>query len=116
MPRDVLLNAPPSGLREENNLLALTAGGAIKRVLTASASLNFPSIAANLAADLTIAVPGAKAGDAVMVGAPAALEGALTVIGFVSAADVVTVRAGNNSIGAVDAAAATYNVVVLGLS
>lgn len=98
---------------EEANFRALSGDGAMKALLTATASLNFPSIGANLAADLTIPVTDAKVGDAVMVGAPAALESAITVMGFVSAAGVVTVRAANNSAGAVDPAAATYRVVVL---
>lgn len=100
----------------QENILALADEGNIKRVLTGSASLNFGSIAANLVASLTITVNGAKVGDAVIVGAPSGLDSELTVMGFVSAANTVTVRAANNSAGAVDPDAATYNVVVIGLS
>lgn len=77
---------------------------------SATAALDFPSIAAAASADLTIALPGAAVGDAVSLGLPAAPAAGLIFNGFVSAADVVTVRATNITAGAVDAASATYRV------
>lgn len=82
-------------------------------VLSAAANLDFPSIAANAKADMTIAVPGAAIGDAVFLGLPATPAAGLVFNGFVSAADIVTVRASNTSSGAVDAAIAAYRVVVV---
>lgn len=81
--------------------------------LVGSATLDFGSIAAGLSADLTITVTGAEVGDCVVPSAPAALNAGLTVFAFVSAANTVTVRLVNNTAGAVDAASATFNVVVL---
>jgi len=86
---------------------------ALDAALTATASLDFGSIGAGLSADLTIAVTGAAAGDAVVLGAPAALEAGLVAFAWVSAADTVSVRLVNNTAGAVDAAAGTYRVTVL---
>jgi hypothetical protein len=60
-----------------------------------SASLDFPSVAAGAAAALTINAPGARAGDPVIVGAPAALPAGVIPVGFVSANDVVTIRIEN---------------------
>ncbi|SOD42323.1 hypothetical protein [Nitrosovibrio sp. Nv4] len=80
--------------------------------LTATAALDFASIAAAASADLTIAVAGAAVGDAVSLGLPAAPTAGLIFQTFVSAAGIVTVRATNITAGAVDAASATYRVTV----
>jgi hypothetical protein len=79
----------------------------------ASAALDFPSIAAAGAANLTIAVPGAKVGQAVLLGPPATFPTGLTAIGFVSAAGVVTVRLQNITAAAIDPPSATWGVVVV---
>lgn len=81
--------------------------------LTGLASLDFPSIAANGNADLTIPVAGARVGDSVALGLPAAPTAGLVFDAFVSAADTVTVRANNPTAGAVDAAAANYRVTIV---
>lgn len=80
--------------------------------LSASAALDFAAINAAASADLTIAVAGAAVGDSVELGLPAAPAAGLIFQGFVSAPDVVTVRATNISAGAVDAVAATYRATV----
>lgn len=77
---------------------------------SATAALDFPSIAAAASADLTIALPGAVVGNAVYLGLPAAPTAGLVFQSFVSAPDVVTVRATNITAGAVDAVSATYRV------
>lgn len=80
--------------------------------LTATAALDFAAIAAAASADLTIAVAGAAVGDSVELGLPAAPAAGLIFQGFVSAADVVTVRASNITAVGVDAASATYRATV----
>lgn len=85
-----------------------TAGG----VLNGSATLNFPSIAANTTADLTITVTGAATDDIAVSSAPAALTSGLTHCAFVSAANTVTVRLANSTVGAIDPASATFKVRV----
>jgi len=93
---------------------SLNLGGAtLLDVLTATAVLDFGSIAAGASADLTIAVTGAAVGDAVFVGLPAAPAANMAFNGFVSAADTVTIRAYNNNlVAATDPDSATYRVVV----
>jgi hypothetical protein len=96
-------------------------GDAIAGILTATAALNFGSIAASESADLTIALVGAAAGDVVMLGLPAGSisggTGACDNVAFtawVSAADTVTVRASNNdATDAADLASGTYRVTIL---
>jgi hypothetical protein len=88
-------------------------GATVSKILTASASLNFPSISAVSQADLTITVTGAAVGDEVMMALPAAPTAGLVFNAFVSAADTVTIRASNITASPVDAAAATYGVIVV---
>lgn len=104
--------APFIDLQSERNTRAMTANGLIRGVMAATATLDFGSIAANLAADLTVTVNGARANDLCMVAPPAAPDAEISFTAFVSANDTVTVRAANNSAGAVNPASATYRVVV----
>ena len=97
----------------QNGFIAGTGSATITKVLTASASLNFPSISAASQADLTITVAGAATGDEVIMALPAAPAAGLVFNAFVSAANTVTVRASNISGSPVDAAAATYGVIVI---
>jgi len=78
----------------------------------ATAVLDFGSINAGLAADLTIALSGAVVGDLV-IAAPPVLAAGLSYAAFVSAANVVTVRLCNNTAGAVDAASASWSVAAI---
>jgi len=93
----------------------LTDGGTTtlhKHTISASATLDFPSVASNGIASLTITVTGATAGNPVILGPPAAIEAGLTWSGYVSAANTVTVRVHNNTGGAVDPASAIWTVAV----
>lgn len=96
--------------------LKARAAAAIRTVTTAiptvSATLTFPSIAAGDSADLTVAVTGAVAGDVVQLGPPAALQAKLMAFGYVTAADVVTVRVANQSAGALTPVSGGWKVLV----
>ncbi len=89
---------------------ALGIGGGTLMIghLSATASLNFPSIAANTTAELTITVTGAASGDNVYVAPTGAPEAGLVWSAYVSAANTVTVRMANVTTGAIDPAARTY--------
>lgn len=80
---------------------------------SATASLNFGSVGAGVALDLTIALPGAVVGDLVIAAAPSALAAGFGYNAFVSATDVVTVRLINNTAGAIDPAAQSWTVAVI---
>jgi len=82
------------------------------RIITASAALDFPSMATLASADLTIAVAGAAVNDSVMIGLPAAPTSGIVFSAFVSATGTVTVRAFNTTAGTIDPASATYKVKV----
>jgi hypothetical protein len=91
-----------------------TVGAVLTKILTASASLNFPSISAVSQADLTITVTGAAVGDEVAMALPAAPAAGIVFNAFVSATNTVTIRATNVTASPVDPAAATYSVLVFG--
>lgn len=102
----------PSGIVVGVDADGVWVAGAERNHLTATAALDFASIAAAASADLTITVAGAAVNDSVSLGLPAAPTGGLIFQAFVSAANTVTVRATNITAGAVDAASATYRATV----
>jgi hypothetical protein len=88
-------------------------GTAISRYISATAALDFASIAANSIGTLTVTATGAAAGDSVHLGPPAAIEAGLMWSAFVSAADTVTIRLHNTTGSAIDPASATWRVSVI---
>jgi len=80
-----------------------------KVALDFSGALDFGSIAAQTCLDLTIAaITGAATGNAVAPVWPSTLEANLSGTMFVSAADTVTVRLCNPTVGAIDPASQTF--------
>ncbi len=100
-------------VRSLNGFIASPSSTTITKVLSATASLDFASISAASQASLTITVTGAAVGDEVIMALPAAPAAGLVFNAFVSATDTVTIRASNISGSPVDAAAATYGVIVI---
>ena len=80
--------------------------------LTGSATYDAPSIAAGASATTTVTVTGAALGDYVSNVSLAASSGGLTVTGYVSAANTVTVVLANLTGAAVDLASTTLSVEV----
>ena len=81
--------------------------------LTATASLDFASIAANTTADMTMTVTGAAIGDVVVVGPSVAFDAGLVATGFCASADTVTVRVANVTIAAIDPTSRTVRATVI---
>jgi len=85
----------------------------IPRVLTGSATLDFPNTPAGTSSDLTITVVGAAESDPVDLGVPAAVVLADSVFfAWISAADTVSVRFDNTSGGAKNPASGLFKVIV----
>jgi len=82
-------------------------------MLTATATLDFPSIAAQTCEGMDITVTGAAVGKGVIVGAPAGIEAGLTWSGRVSATDTVRIRLCNISASPIDPASASWTVWVV---
>lgn len=84
---------------------------------TATASLDFPSLAAvgttGASQKLTITVTGAAVGNAVLLGPPSDLDVGLNATGFVSATNTVTVQVDNVATAAVNPSAAPWRATVL---
>jgi hypothetical protein len=93
--------------------LRVGGGTVVQTILSATATLNFPSISSNDTHTLTITVTGAVAGDSVFLGVPATLEAGLIFCASVTAADTVTVQMHNSSGGSVDPASGTFRATVI---
>lgn len=91
----------------------IVGGTSVARILTATAALDFPSIAASAAAELPITVTGAALNDGVILGLPPTVVG-IIYQAFVSTANTVTVRATNITAAAIDPGSQTFRVVVVG--
>ncbi len=104
----------PVAMRVEGSF-RIGGGTAVANILSATATLDFPSIAANSFADLTITVTGAVSGDTVIANPIAG--SAITDVSYdawVSAANTVTIRATNNSsTTARDPASGTFRATVI---
>ncbi|MBL0057908.1 MAG: hypothetical protein IPP35_02030 [Elusimicrobia bacterium] len=88
-------------------------GTPVTAYLSATQSLDFPSMAKNTTAELTLTVTGAAVGDTVALGPPGTLPADLMAMAYVSAGNTVTVRLANIGGGSIDPAAATYRVSVI---
>lgn len=78
-----------------------------KREIIATANLDFGSIAANTDLELTATVTHVKLGQVAAVSAPS-LNSGLVASAYVSAADTVTIRVSNVTVGALDPAAQDF--------
>lgn len=103
----------PSGDAAIETTRAMAAELLLYSKLKASATLTFTSIAAGTTQSQTVACTGAVVGNAVAVGAPAAIATGFVWSGYVSATDVVTVRVANVTSGALTPAALVWNVSVV---
>lgn len=83
------------------------------RDLTNTATLDFPSIAANSSQSLTITVTGAVTGDVVALAPPAAIAAGLIWGGYVSAANTVTIRLANLTASAIDPVSQSWTARIL---
>jgi hypothetical protein len=87
-------------------------GRTLSNVVTASATYNPPSLADGVGTTTTVTVPGVQLGDYVLgVAFSLDLQG-ITVTGYVSAANTVSVRFQNESAGTLDLASGTLSVAV----
>jgi hypothetical protein len=90
-----------------------TSGTVFTKIVSGTATLNFPNISSNSTEELTMTVTGAIVGNSVHIGAPSTIETGLGWSGYVSATNTVTIRVHNSSGGAVDPASATWRATVM---
>ena len=85
----------------------------LAKTLTATATLDFSSTAAQSGSNLSITVAGVSDGDAVSLGIPnAAVNDNSSFSAWVSGTNTVTVRFNNYSSAAIDPASGTFRVTV----
>lgn len=105
------------GYRDVNfkNGSLLTNGVAVAGILSATATLDFPLVAATGGtSDLTVTVAGAAIGDVCYAAPAATLETGLCIAAvFVSAANTVTIRLANVTAAAIDPASKSWKVKVI---
>ena len=88
--------------------LAVGAGTVIKKVASATASVDFPSISAASTGSATFTLTGAATGDTVFLNPPALTNGLVFAGAAVTATDTVTVYAVNATASPINEAAATF--------
>ena len=95
--------------------LNVGAGATVQQWLSATATLDYASIAAGAYEDKTITVTGAALGNAVSVGIPnGSMTADLVIFGWVSAADTVTIRVANiSTTTARDPASGTWRATII---
>lgn len=93
--------------------IAIGGGTPISKILSATATLDFPSISTNTSSDLTITVTGATTGSSVELGLTSSPTAGIVFMGFVSAADTVTVRAFNVTGSSINPASQSFRATVL---
>lgn len=99
--------------------LQVGGGVVVKRILFGSATLNFGVLGFTFAQQRTISVPGAKPGDAVVIGfnmtqAVGLAEQTVYYTAWVSANDTVTVQAAVGTTGGVTVSSKVYSATVFG--
>ncbi len=95
--------------------ITINGGAECKKMLMATAALDFPSVAAGASQALTVTVTGAAANDVVSLGLPTnGFNIGLMIKGYVSAADTVTVLAQNYTAAPIDPGNLSIRVLVQG--
>lgn len=90
-------------------------GSPVTRTLSATATLDFPSISAAGTEVLTVSCPGALVNDCVVIGLPATVNAGVVFDARVSSGGTITLRASNITAAPIDPASATYKFVVFQL-
>lgn len=81
--------------------------------LTATATLDFPSTAANACSELTLTLTGAGTGDSVVAGWPSDFDAGLSGTMYVSATNTVTARICKITSGSVDPSSKSYRATIV---
>ncbi|MFT3703170.1 MAG: hypothetical protein QM802_12405 [Agriterribacter sp.] len=112
------MTTPEAGAVEFDGTNYFATSGTVRytlaKTLTATATLDFASTAALNSRDLTVTVTGAAVGDVVAIGvAPALMLANSCYSGYVSAANTITVRFNNYSVGALNPGSGSFRVTVI---
>jgi len=100
-------------LSKSNDISGVQKGLILGTLIAATnQTVTFPLIATNVTNDQTVTVSGASLNDFVLLGPPNLAAG-LEVLGFVSAANTVTIRMGNATAGSITPGALIFNILVI---
>ena len=107
------LAAPEGAIDTLTVTTGLVMGATLQKVLTATVSVAIGTLAAGASADVTMAVPGAVAGDVAIVNPQVSMPGGLRLRAWVSAADTVTISVLNGSTASITGASYSLKAVLL---
>lgn len=110
------LSASGNEAFRDSNLRAMTADGVIKGFIYAERTLNFTSLGDAAGSTQTVEVRGVERGDMVIgISYQLTIQG-VTITGYVSAENEVSIRAQNESGGTVDLIADKFRILVLDIT
>lgn len=105
--------APTGAIDALTVATGLTLGAVLSKILTATASVAFGTLAAGASADVTMTVTGAVVGDVAVVNPQVDLPDGLCLRPYVSAANTVTINVTNASTGSIAGASYSLKAVLL---
>lgn len=91
----------------------LVMGATLAKILTATESVAFPTLATLASSDVTMSVPGAVVGDVAIINPQADIPDGLHLRPYVSGADTVTINVNNGSSGSITGASYSMKCVLL---
>jgi len=109
-------DAAVTGDLTASTLAVGSSGSVVKKIASATASVDLPNILAATTGSATFTLTGAAAGDVVVVNPPVLTAGIVFAGAAVTAADTVTVYAANVTAAAINNAAATFTYVWIDLT
>lgn len=107
------LTAPEGAIDDLTVATSLTIGAVLSRILTNTASLAVPTLAAGASSDVTMTVTGAVAGDIAIVNPQVDLPDGLVLRPYVSGANTVTINFTNASTGSISGSSYSFKAVLL---
>lgn len=106
------VTAPAGAIDALTVATSVTVGAVLSKILTNTASVAIPTLAAAASGDVTMTVTGAVAGDVVILNAQAALPAGLLFRAYVSGANTVTISVTNASNASITGASYSLKAVL----
>lgn len=107
------LAAPVGAINALTVATSLIMGATLAKILTATASVAIPTLAAGASGDVAMTVVGAVVGDVAIVNPQVTMPGGLRLRAYVSAADTVTISVLNGSTASITGASYSLKAVLL---
>lgn len=110
------INAPVGAINTLTVATGIVLGATVSKILTATATIAIPTLAAGASSDVTMTVTGAVVGDVAIVNPQADLPDGLMFRPYVSGSNTVTMNATNGSAASIPGASYSFKAVLLRVS